>query len=95
MFNEFEKSNNINDEIIFERYATYSIDNMCYEQVLRRVEERPTHVQAYINNISVPKSLEELKIFIYEHRLYNIEEVLTEEDTNWTCPKWTVPAIIR
>ncbi len=45
-------------------------------------------VQAFINNISFPETIEELEWFIYEHGCFNVEDVLYEEKTNWTVPKW-------
>lgn len=33
-------------------------------------------IQAHINNISFPKSIDELKYYILEHRCYNVEDVL-------------------
>lgn len=77
------------NENYIERYTTYSIRNVHEEQVMRYIDKRPTHVQAYINNISVPKSLDELLYFIYEHGCYSVEDILMEEETNWTAPKWT------
>lgn len=45
------------------------------------------NVQAFIDNISFPKSLEELDWFIDE---FDVEQVLTVSETEWTAPKWTV-----
>ncbi|MBQ7681043.1 MAG: hypothetical protein IJT31_02370 [Oscillibacter sp.] len=53
-------------------------------------------VQAVINNISFPKSLEELLLFQKVHGHYNVEDILgcaeagNEDDnyTEWTMPRW-------
>ena len=45
------------------------------------------NIQAFINNISFPKSLEELELFIDG---FNVEEILTVKETEWTAPKWAV-----
>ncbi len=45
------------------------------------------NVQAFLNNISFPKSLDELEIFADE---FNVEEILTVTETEWTAPKWAV-----
>ena len=47
-----------------------------------------TNVQAFINNISFPKTLEELEYFIYEHGCFNVEDVLCNDMVTWTTPKW-------
>ena len=64
---------------------------------LRRIESRliladleshkTPYVNAHINNISFPTSIEGLEVFVYEHGMYNIEDVLTNPDTNWTVPR--------
>lgn len=49
-------------------------------------------VQAFINNISFPNTLEELNDFyILEHGCFNVEDILRDEETNWTVPKWAKP----
>lgn len=45
-------------------------------------------IQAYINNIAFPKSLEELYVF-YNRGLYNLEEIFNSEVVTWSVPKWT------
>lgn len=47
------------------------------------------YVNAHINNISFPKTIEQLEIFIYEHGCYNVEDVLNEATNGYTT--WTVP----
>lgn len=78
------------DDLELEKiYHKYFISSVYEEQIVRRIKNRPTHVQSYINNISVPKSLEELQMYIYGHGCFNVENILMEKETNWTCPKWT------
>lgn len=36
------------------------------------------YVNAHINNISFPKTIEQLEEFIYEHGCYNVEDVINE-----------------
>lgn len=49
------------------------------------------NVQAVINNISFPKTIAELEWFIKEHGCFNVENVLYDEITEWTVPKWILP----
>ncbi len=51
-------------------------------------ESGTEYVQAFINNISFLKSLDELEFFIDEHGRYNVEEILGEATTEWTTPRW-------
>lgn len=46
-------------------------------------------VNAHINNISFPKTIEQLESFIYEHGCYNVEDVINEATDGYTI--WTVP----
>ena len=46
-------------------------------------------VNAHINNISFPKTIEELEHYIYEHGCYNVEDVIHESANGYTI--WTVP----
>ena len=46
-------------------------------------------VNAHINNISFPKTIEQLEDFIYEHGCYNVEDVINEAADGYTI--WTVP----
>lgn len=51
------------------------------------------YVNAHINNISFPKTIEQLEEFIYEHGCYNVEDVINEAIdgyTNWTVPRSSV-----
>ena len=41
----------------------------------------------FLNNISFPKSLDELELFANG---FNVEEILTVTETEWTAPKWSV-----
>lgn len=46
-------------------------------------------INAHINNISFPKTIEQLENFIYEHGCYNVEDVINEDVDGYTI--WTVP----
>lgn len=46
------------------------------------------YVQAFINNISFPKSLDELEDYIYNAGHYDIEGLLVSSGTEWTAPRW-------
>lgn len=48
------------------------------------------YVQAFINNLSFPKTLEQLKYFIFEHGNFHIEDLVfyDGEETVWTVPNW-------
>ncbi|MBQ8163187.1 MAG: hypothetical protein IJZ93_02310 [Clostridia bacterium] len=46
-------------------------------------------INAHINNISFPKTIEELEHFIYERGSYNVEDVINECSIGYTI--WTVP----
>lgn len=45
------------------------------------------NVQAFIDNISFPITLEELERFA---DWFNVEEILNVDETGWTAPKWAV-----
>lgn len=45
------------------------------------------NVQAFLNNISFPKTLDELEYFADG---FNVEEILDIDKTEWTSPKWAV-----
>ena len=49
-------------------------------------------IQAHINNIAFPKTIDELLFFIYEHGCFNVEDILYDAQdpgfTEWTVPKW-------
>ena len=50
-------------------------------------------VNAHINNISFPNTINELEMFIYEHGCYNVEDVINDSIdgyTNWTVPRTSV-----
>jgi uncharacterized membrane protein len=43
------------------------------------------YINAHINNISFPKTIDELETFIYDHGCYNVEDViLTMLMSTWT-----------
>ena len=52
-------------------------------------EQNKNCVNAHINNISFPKTIEQLEDFIYEHGCYNVEDVINEAVDGYTI--WTVP----
>lgn len=52
-------------------------------------EQKFDFVNAHINNISFPKTIEQLESFIYDHGCYNIEDVINEAPDGYTI--WTVP----
>ena len=52
-------------------------------------KEKYDFVNAHINNISFPKTIEQLEDFIYEHGCYNVEDVLNGASDGYTT--WTVP----
>lgn len=45
------------------------------------------NVQAFIDNISFPRTLEELEWFADE---FDVEQVLRVDETEWTAPKWAI-----
>ena len=49
------------------------------------------NVQAVINNISFPKTLDELRHYVFEVGQFDMEDVLHNRETEWTMPKWAVP----
>lgn len=57
-------------------------------------EDASLSVQSFINNISFPESLDELRVFIYEHGCFNVEDILENEEEVWTVPKWAKPGDI-
>lgn len=54
-------------------------------------KHKTMNVQAIINNISFPKTIDELEWFIKEHGCFNVENVLYDGITVWTVPKWILP----
>ena len=46
------------------------------------------NVQAFIDNISFPTSLEELTYFLKNDGLYNMEMILDYDADGWTVPRW-------
>lgn len=52
-------------------------------------EQNYDFVNAHLNNISFPKTIEQLESFIYEHGCYNVEDILNEAEDGYTS--WTVP----
>ena len=52
-------------------------------------QKKYNFVNAHINNISFPKTIEELETFIYENGSYNVEDILNEAQDGYVI--WTVP----
>ena len=46
-------------------------------------------VNAHINNISFPKTIEQLEEFIYVNGCYNVEDIINEATNGYVI--WTVP----
>lgn len=45
------------------------------------------YINAHINNISFPTSIDELEYYIYERRMFDVEDILTNSDSGWTVPR--------
>lgn len=54
-----------------------------------RERYEPEKVQAFIDNISAPKSLDELRSLIDRGQFY-VEDILSEFTTEWTVPRWAM-----
>ena len=67
-----------NEEIVF----------LTKNRKLNNKHEGSLSVQSFINNISFPTSLEELRVFMYEHGCFNVDDILMNEEEVWTVPKW-------
>lgn len=52
------------------------------------MERNKTFVQAFVSNISTPKSIEELWKYITEREEFDIESVLYNSEVSWTAPRW-------
>ena len=58
-----------------------------YRKLLNALDiSEGVYVNAHISNISFPTSIEELEVFVYEHGLYNLEDILLAADNCWTVP---------
>ncbi len=51
---------------------------------------KPDYCHAFINNIAFPKSLEEIKEVYFEEGRYDIETLLSTDETSWTAPRWAM-----
>ena len=69
------------------RYYIEKIDSNTYVDN-RRI--KPEYCHAFINNIAFPKSLEEIKEVYFEEGRYDIEALLSAEETCWTAPRWAM-----
>ncbi|MBQ2661195.1 MAG: hypothetical protein IJF80_00905 [Clostridia bacterium] len=69
--------------------TSFESNTMKAFQVKRGLAERSNNiVQSFINNISFPKTLDELYWFAEEHGCYPVEDILQEAETVWTSPRW-------
>ena len=58
-------------------------------------EQKYNFVNAHINNISFPKTIEQLEDFIYEHGCYNVEDVINEATDGYTnCIIWQYMLVV-
>lgn len=48
------------------------------------------NIQAVINNVSFPKTLDSLEYFVLDIGCFNIEEILYSSSVEWTMPKWAL-----
>ncbi|MGN0154914.1 MAG: hypothetical protein ACI4D0_03720 [Lachnospira sp.] len=53
-------------------------------------EVKNMNVQALINNISFPKTIEELEYFVKDVGHFNVEDILYYPTVEWTMPKWAL-----
>lgn len=45
-------------------------------------------VQAFIDNISFPKTMEEFLFFLEDNFHFNVDDILNESYVEWTAPRW-------
>ena len=64
------------------------IDNMNTDYIPNDNTQHK-YVSAHINNISFPKSINELETFIYQNEHYNVEDIINESENGYVI--WTVP----
>ena len=64
------------------------IDNMNTDYIPNDNTQHK-YVSAHINNISFPKSINELETFIYQNEHYNVEDIIIESENGYVI--WTVP----
>lgn len=64
------------------------IDNMNTDYIPNDNTQHK-YVSAHINNISFPKSINELETFIYQNKRYNVEDIINESENGYVI--WTVP----
>ena len=69
----------------------YRIEKTESNEYIDNRRIKPEYCHVFINNISFPKSLEEIKDFyIKECGRYDIEDLLDSEVTTWTAPRWAM-----
>lgn len=60
-----------------------------YEQVCAYLNRRKNlPVQAFINSIAFPKTLEDVLFFMRDIHAFNLEEVISVSQTEWSVPRW-------
>lgn len=62
--------------------------NIVRSEELYHQQEASRSVQAFIDNISFPSSLDELRNVIDERGGFDVEWILCDEEVCWTAPKW-------
>ena len=73
-----------------QRYRRFYEINEINEAIDKR-RIKPSFCHAYINNISFPKSLVELKeTYIDTNGMFDIEDLITSQETSWTAPRWAM-----
>ena len=45
-------------------------------------------VQAFIANISFPKTMDEFLYFLEDDFHFNVDDVICEDHLEWTAPRW-------
>lgn len=79
-----------NENITMEQSIKEDIRVLATEEYRKLLDSmdnsKDVYVNAHISNISFPTNIEELEVFVYEHGMYNLEEVLLAKDNCWTVP---------
>jgi len=93
LLNPWSKSFLVTKEIInLLLEPEHDADNLRIEDINPVISEidalEHPFVNAHVNNISFPTSIEELEYFMYEHGMYDVESILTDIDSNWTVPNY-------
>lgn len=70
----------------FREFRRWIVEKLSY------IKRENNYVHAHISNISFPKSIEELEVFIDEHGCYNVEDIINSskcEEEIWTVPRYS------